>query len=112
MQKALAVISIVFVSLFLMLVALYGAAFFGKFGHGFLCFVCFALFLGIIIAAVLAIQRVFNLPEEDRLRQGHCPECDYNMYGLPELRCPECGWQADDRAAQIIRPQEHASGGK
>ncbi len=21
----------------------------------------------------------------------HCPECDYNLYGISEPRCPECG---------------------
>ena len=28
-----------------------------------------------------------------RLRQepGHCSKCGYNLAGLPELRCPECG---------------------
>lgn len=23
----------------------------------------------------------------------HCPRCDYNLYGLPDLRCPECGYE-------------------
>lgn len=25
----------------------------------------------------------------------HCPLCDYNLHGLPEPRCPECGYSFD-----------------
>lgn len=25
----------------------------------------------------------------------HCLECDYNLTGLSEARCPECGWEID-----------------
>jgi len=27
----------------------------------------------------------------DGFHTGHCPQCDYNLFGLPEPRCPECG---------------------
>lgn len=26
-----------------------------------------------------------------RFPLGHCQQCGYNLYGLPEPRCPECG---------------------
>lgn len=29
-----------------------------------------------------------HVPKE---RPGRCPACDYNLYGLTEQRCPECG---------------------
>jgi len=33
-----------------------------------------------------------------------CPECGYNLTGLPENRCPECGGEFDpQRLAQEIR---------
>lgn len=28
----------------------------------------------------------------------HCPQCDYNLFGLEKLRCPECGFELDDVA--------------
>lgn len=31
-----------------------------------------------------------RLRENPRLI-GHCPECEYNLHGLTEQRCPECG---------------------
>jgi len=31
------------------------------------------------------------LYEARKRRAGHCPDCGYDLRGLPELRCPECG---------------------
>jgi hypothetical protein len=33
-----------------------------------------------------------------RLARGRCPQCDYDLRGLPAHRCPECGmtWSADE----------------
>ena len=33
-----------------------------------------------------------------RLRAGLCPRCEYNLTGLPEPRCPECGTEFDPHA--------------
>ena len=30
-----------------------------------------------------------------RFRPGHCQQCDYNLTGLTESRCPECGTRFD-----------------
>ena len=30
-----------------------------------------------------------------RFRDGHCQNCGYNLTGLPEPRCPECGTKLD-----------------
>lgn len=41
-----------------------------------------------------------------RVRQpepGHCRECGYNLTGLPEARCPECGTNFDTRAQEQPR---------
>src|SRR5262245_5819966 len=32
---------------------------------------------------------------EPQLRELHCPLCDYNLRGLTEPRCPECGYSFD-----------------
>ena len=32
-----------------------------------------------------------------RRRRGHCRKCGYNLTGLPEPRCPECGRGFDRR---------------
>jgi rubrerythrin len=29
--------------------------------------------------------------ESERLRQGMCPRCGYDLRGLNTARCPECG---------------------
>lgn len=33
----------------------------------------------------------------------HCPECDYNLTGLREWRCPECGERFSPRRAYTLR---------
>lgn len=31
-----------------------------------------------------------------------CPSCGYNLYGIPEVRCPECGFRYDLRAVRSL----------
>ncbi len=33
--------------------------------------------------------------EERRLLRGHCPACDYDLAGITDPRCPECGRSVD-----------------
>ncbi len=58
--------------------------------------------IGIFIASIMAITvwpivmvwtwRETKSERADRVRQTlYCPRCDYNMTGLSESRCPECG---------------------
>ncbi|MCW5776274.1 MAG: hypothetical protein KIS87_07550 [Phycisphaeraceae bacterium] len=49
----------------------------------------FALFTGL---AALRTAR--------RLRRGLCPVCRYDLRGLPQHACPECGWGKDPSARQ------------
>ena len=30
---------------------------------------------------------------QNRPPEIHCPMCDYNLFGLTEARCPECGYR-------------------
>jgi hypothetical protein len=41
-----------------------------------------------------------------KLRRGRCPDCGYDIRGLPQRRCPECGatWSADDAQAESTAP--------
>lgn len=37
-----------------------------------------------------------------------CPMCGYDLHGIPEHRCPECGY-GYDRTAIVILSQQHAT---
>ena len=41
-----------------------------------------------------------------KLRRGRCPNCGYDIRGLPQRRCPECGatWSADDAQTESTAP--------
>jgi hypothetical protein len=40
---------------------------------------------------VYVIVLAVGWPSRHRIRDGHCPECDYDLRMTP-LHCPECGW--------------------
>jgi hypothetical protein len=44
----------------------------------------------LLVAAYLAIREVRRVSLQ-RKRRGHCKNCGYDLRGLPEPRCPECG---------------------
>ena len=31
-----------------------------------------------------------------------CPKCGYNLHGIPEVRCPECGFRYDHEALKSV----------
>ncbi|MCL4743391.1 MAG: hypothetical protein KJZ54_14440 [Phycisphaerales bacterium] len=39
-----------------------------------------------------------------RLRRGLCPLCRYDLRGLPQRACPECGWGRTPPAPQAAVP--------
>ena len=45
----------------------------------------YALFLGAAVPTLLVGRLVPKFP------RGHCRRCGYNLTGLAEARCPECG---------------------
>jgi hypothetical protein len=42
-------------------------------------------------------------------KPGHCRVCDYDLRGLPEPRCPECGTQFEPREAALPTANEPLS---
>jgi hypothetical protein len=49
-----------------------------------------------------------ELPQWEQTRDELlCPLCDYNLRGLVEPRCPECGYQFDWHALQQEKAREH-----
>lgn len=64
---------------------------------------CSICLFGVLLLGLSFLQwlrrRSFHSP-------GHCRGCGYNLYGLPESRCPECGTRFEPRlqgAAQVPR---------
>lgn len=48
--------------------------------------------LGItFVLAQFLVMRAPGLLAERRRRRGQCEKCGYDLHGLPEPRCPECG---------------------
>ena len=54
-------------------------------GAGFVEFPLYAVFLAVTIPTLLVWRFVPKFP------RGHCRRCGYNLTGLREARCPECG---------------------
>ncbi len=48
-----------------------------------------------IPALVLAVPTLFFWRRSRRHRAGYCRKCRYNLTGLTEPRCPECGTEFD-----------------
>ena len=53
------------------------------------------------------ISRDGSLPESAASSTLFCPKCNYNLTGLTELRCPECG--ASFQRESILRLADSAS---
>ena len=51
----------------------------------------YALFLVVALPTLLVWRFVPKFPP------GHCRRCGYNLTGLPEPRCPECGQPIDPK---------------
>ncbi len=58
--------------------------------------------LAILPAVEVALGMRWLHRRRKRRKIGRCAECDYDLRGLPEPRCPECGTPFDETA---MRPQ-------
>jgi uncharacterized paraquat-inducible protein A len=57
-----------------------------------LCIVGMTVFLGsFVIWYLRAVQHVWYREQIRRARTDVCPQCGYDLRGLFESRCPECG---------------------
>ena len=62
----------------------------------------------VVFAVWLSIALVRGpLRDRRRRRRGFCIDCGYNLRGLPENRCPECGKQFDLQRAD--EPARHSA---
>jgi hypothetical protein len=61
------------------------------------CYARIPLWLPAALAAVYPVLTFIRGPlrRRRRRRKGLCPNCGYNLTGLPEPRCPECGKQIE-----------------
>ena len=50
----------------------------------------YALFLAVAIPTLFVWRFVPKFP------RGHCRRCGYNLKGLTEARCPECGTEFEE----------------
>jgi len=50
----------------------------------------------LISVIVLSIVARIALPQIAEANERVCPECEYDLKGIPEAGCPECGWGRTD----------------
>jgi len=73
-----------------------------------------AVLLGGVTLALASLLLLILQPRRRPVLAGHCPGCGYDLRGLPEPRCPECGRvlgaapaTRGDAPADIPRPAQH-----
>jgi hypothetical protein len=54
---------------------------------------------GLLMLLPIATAAITELRMSRRKRQGCCPSCAYPLIGLPQPRCPECGFVVSSRKA-------------
>lgn len=65
------------------------------------------LMTGVLIVALSGIAVSFFLfPQASQPEQGCCQSCGYNLQGLKECRCPECGTIFDTASTMPIESKD------
>jgi hypothetical protein len=60
-----------------------------------------AIFATLWLAALVFVRSVFERTRASgRSRRGLCPICAYDLTAAAKKSCPECGWNADNRARE------------
>jgi hypothetical protein len=50
---------------------------------------------GVFLVLLGVIQRVLWIIGRGRRDRGRCKNCGYELKGLTDVGCPECGWKRD-----------------
>ena len=59
-------------------------------------------FTAIVFVAYPIVALIRGVRRRLRQRHGYCRKCGYNLTGLPEPRCPECGTRFDGESTDEI----------
>lgn len=65
------------------------------------------VFVVVPVLLAVASRKIFVSPSN--IRPGHCSKCGYDLRGLPEPRCPECG---RDFPAEVLSRSKHGNAKK
>lgn len=76
----------------------------------FLLLACFSIVLTVLLTPTVLAMAIRELRDGVRAKSGLCVECGYNLTGLRDPRCPECGTPFDPNLLRQDKAKEGPSG--